>query len=488
MIYGAGIALGRLAGFIMLPIYTRFLTPADYGILELLSITVDVLGTIAAAGLSSAVFKFYADADTQRDKDTVVTTAWIALTVLTGLMAALGMLAAPWLTRVALGPGGRPEYFRLFFLIYLFQTVESIPLLYLRARNRSVAFTAANVAKLVLTLGLNIYFVVVLQLGVRGVLYSGVIAGGVSCTALSIYLVHSAGARVSRDWIRSLVRFGAPMVPWYLGNFVIVFSDRYFLKHFAGTSDVGVYSLAYRFAMLVTMFGFRPFFLVWGPQRFEIIKRPDGVAITRRVFCYMNLILGSAALLIALFSGEIIRIMAAPSFHAAARLVPILVGAQVLYHLVAFSNFSMLYAERTNILGRLSGVTAAVVLACNLALIPRFGVLGAALATLLAYGVRFLLVLGAAQRVYRLEYGWGTVARTYLCLLLALAVKLAVPIGGLVASLAMSTALALFTAGLLYVWVLDDSERAYVRSLPRVVRERARGLSGRRSGRGVRRS
>ena len=60
-IYGAGIVLGKLASFIMLPVYTRYLTPADYGVLELLSMTIDVIGMIAGIGIGSAVFKFYAD-------------------------------------------------------------------------------------------------------------------------------------------------------------------------------------------------------------------------------------------------------------------------------------------------------------------------------------------------------------------------------------------------------------------------------------------
>lgn len=156
LIYGAGIVVGRLAGFLMLPIYTRFLTLSDYGILELLTTTVDFVGTIAAMGVAGAVFKFYVDEETEAGKHTVVSTAAIGLVTTTLVACSLGEAFSPFLSTTVLGQDGHALYFQLFFATHVFQTAENIPLLYLRARGRAVAFVAISVLRLLLALALNI--------------------------------------------------------------------------------------------------------------------------------------------------------------------------------------------------------------------------------------------------------------------------------------------------------------------------------------------
>lgn len=474
LIYGVGIVVGRLAGFLMLPIYTRFLTPSDYGVLELLTTTVDFVGTIAAMGIAAAVFKFYADEETEAGKRAIVSSAEIGLMGLTLVACLFGEVFSPFLSNTVLGTAGDPLYFRIIFLTHLFQTGETIPLLYLRARNRSGAFVAISIGRLLLSLSLNIYFVVVLRLGLVGVLYSSLITSAVSVTGLTAWLFRETGPRFDVARFRPMLRFGAPMVFWFLGSFVVVFSDRYFLKHFTDTASVGIYSLAYRFGLLITAFGFRPFHLVWGPQRFEIAKRPDGAATIRRVFGYVNLLLGLVAVTVALFADEVIRIMADPSFHAAAALVPALLGAQILLHLVAFPNLSILLTERTRVMGALAVASAGVVLLLNFVLIPPFGVWGAALATLGGYAMRFAFVYIAGQRIHPYEYGWARIARYYLLFGSVVAAHVWLSPPGIVGSMAVSGLLALICSVIVYLGVLTAGERAFIRDI--VARPFARRL------------
>lgn len=476
--YGAGIAVGRLAGFIMLPIYTSYLTESDYGTLELLSLTVDFLGTIAAAGVLAGVYKFYADAETDADRHALISTSTLTLSGLMALLAVGGYHASPALSALVLRDIGDPLYFRLFFLIHFLQTVELVPLLYLRVRDRSTAFAATNVARLLVSLSLNIYFVVVLRLGVLGVLYSSVITGFLFASGLALHQFRHTGVRFATAVAGRLIRFGAPIVPWTLSNFLIVFSDRYFLKNFTGDAAVGVYALAYRFSMLMNAFGFQPFDLVWGPRRFEVVKRPDGIETIRRVFGYFTIGLGYLALLIALFSGDVIRVMARQTgFHDAGAIVPILVLAQIFYYQASFPNLSMLVTERTKVMGALSLVPAAIVLGLNALLIPRYGIYGAACATLLAYALRFVVVWAVAQRIRRFEYGWGRVGGTYLLLAAPMAIELSVPVQGIVPSLLLGCGLAIAAAAALYALILDGDERAHVRAAPGALLRRLRARS-----------
>lgn len=467
LIYGVGTLASKLASFIMLPVYTRFLTPADYGVLELLSMTIEVIGTIAGIGLASSIFKFYAEYQTKGEENQVISTAALAALAIALATAGLGLLASPALTRLVFdhGIGSDPLYFRLFFLIYLAQTAEMVPLMLLRARHESVGFVVASVGKLLAMLTLNIVFVVHLRMGVLGVLVGNLTVSAVSATALMGYTLWRTGLNFSRKKFAAMTRFGYPMVFWLLSNFVLVFSDRYFLNHYRGPSVVGIYSLAYKFAFVLTAFAFTPFWMVWEPQRFALARGERAGEVYARVFTYLNAALGSAALVMGLFVLDLLRVMAAPAFMPAYRLVPLILAAQVIYHWTAFCNFGLFLRDRTRVLARLSLVTVASVLVLNLALIPRYGVWGAAGATFLGYVIRFLAVYIPGQRAYHVHYHWRTIAKLYLILGTAMAARLVAPLMSVVPSVAFSAVLALLAGAAVYLRVLTASDRAWLRRM-----------------------
>ncbi|HEX8243574.1 MAG TPA: oligosaccharide flippase family protein, partial [Longimicrobium sp.] len=411
LVYGAGILLGKLASFIMLPVYTRYLTPADYGVLELLSTTIDLIGIVAGMGLAAGVFKFHADADTPREKDRVISTVALGGGVLTLLTALLGVLASPLLARLVLRDPAGAVYFRLFFAIYLVQSLNGVGFMLLRLQQRSVLFVTLNAAKLVAALSLNIAFVVWLGMGVRGVLYSTLICSGALSLLLTAYTFRQVGFGFSAAVMRRLYRFGSPVVFWGLGSFVLTFSDRYFLNYFGGSAQVGVYSLAYKFGFLMATFASMPVMQAWEPQRFVVARRPDGPALLRDVFFYLSLALGLAGLVITLFVGDVLAVMAAPGFRAAAGVVPLILLAIVFQEWATYCNLGLFMAERTRLYGWSGVIGVVAVTALNLLLIPRYGMWGAAWATLGAYALRFAAVYLFAQRAHPIDFGWGRVLR-----------------------------------------------------------------------------
>ena len=136
-IYLAGVLANRAAGFVMLPIYTAYLTTSDYGVLEVLMLTVDLIGTIGAIGLSSGVFKFHAEYDRSEEQNSVLSTAAFGVAGLTFLVCAVGYAFSGPLSELVLGEDGRPLYFKMFFAIYLVQQLEVVPLLLLRIRDKA---------------------------------------------------------------------------------------------------------------------------------------------------------------------------------------------------------------------------------------------------------------------------------------------------------------------------------------------------------------
>jgi O-antigen/teichoic acid export membrane protein len=461
LVYGVGVIAGKLVSFIMLPVYTRYLTTADYGVLELLSTTIDVIGMLAGLGLAAGVFKHYAEAQAGAERRELISTVTIATTALSLIVAVVGIAASPALTRLLFGPSVTSEYFRLFFLIYFFQSISSLALILLQAEERSRLFVMLSVVNLFVMLALTIWFVVKLHLGIRGVLLGNLIAIASMSAGLAIYVVGRVGIHFSRERFVSLARFGVPIALWTIGSFVLTFSDRYFLNHYWGPSAVGIYSLAYKFSFLLSAFAVAPFSQIWEPRRFAIAGQPEAREIYRRMFLYLNLALFGGSVIIILFIRDVLAIMVAPAFLPAYRLVPLLLVVTIIQQWTAYCNFGLFLKNATSLYAwsGVVGVIAALLL--NTLLIPHYGMFGAAWATVAAYAVRFVPVYLLAQAKYRIDYPWLKIAGLGLILAAVWEVRNFADVLPVPLSLAISVVLGLLTILLIYSRMLDNDEKAF---------------------------
>jgi len=328
IIYGVGMLLGKIVSFIMLPIYTRYLTPADYGVLELLTITTDVISIIVGIGLAATVMRFYAKYDSQEEKNKVVSTALILISVPSLAMNLACVLLSDKFSVLVFGSADYTFYFQLSFILIFLQVGLEIPFVLIRLKDNSLLFVLANASKLIMQLSLNIYFVVILNAGVAGVLYSSLIASLLISSFLIFYTVRSVGCAFSFQRSVEMLRFSYPLIFWSLGSFILTFSDRYFLNIYSDLRTVGIYSLAYKFGFLLVAL-VAPFSLIWEPKRFEIAKQFDGFLIYKKVFMYLNIVLFIISLLISVFIKDILMLMSDPSFWEAYRLVPIILIAYI---------------------------------------------------------------------------------------------------------------------------------------------------------------
>jgi O-antigen/teichoic acid export membrane protein len=470
LVYTAGMMLGKVASFIMLPVYTRYLTTADYGVLELLGMTIDVIGMIAGVGLVTAVFKFYSAEDDPAAKRAVMSTASIGVVALAVLTTLLGLALSPVISQLVFGSTKNTRYLQLYFVIYLLQNIEYVPLLLIRAENRAVLFVTANTLKLAGMLFLNILFVVHFRMGVRGVLMSNVIASTVSASLLLMYLVQRVGVTFSTDKFRRMLDFGKPLILWWIGSFVLVFSDRYFLNYYADTSTVGIYSLAYKFAFLLNTLAYAPFEIIWTSERFEIAKRPDAGVLYSRIFLYVNVILGGVALGICVFIKDALTLMSAPAFRPAYRVVPLLIAAQILFTWAGYWNLGIYITGKTKAMANAAIGLVPLTLLLNFLLIPRFGMYGAASATFIAYATRFVWIYHRAQAFYPIPYKWTEMLKLYGTLVAAAAARFFYQPASLYVSLVWSAALLILAAAIIYARVLQPDDRSAFKSLMRRVR------------------
>ena len=406
-IYGIGNLLSRAVAFLMLPLYTRYLTPTDYGILELIDVTSGMIGIVIGLGLDTAVSRFYYESEDEGDRRAVISTAyWLAGGVaITGALFA-ALFSVP-IAKLVLNSAADSRLFLVSFGSLALSIIMELNLLYLRLHYKSVVFNAISIISLVLGVSLNIVFIVFFHWGVFGILMTSVVTRLLIAVPLTSWVLLRSGIGFHRGLARQMIRFGAPLIPSTLGTTLVNYSDRYFLKHFATIADAGIWGLANKLGTSIHMLITSPFIMTFVPRRFEIAQRPDAKATYGRVSEFFFLGLLTSGLLVAVFADEILRVMTTPPFFRAAGLVPLVVLAMVFYGMRYHFEFGILYMKKTHHYAIINVATAILHIGLNLVLVRAHGVWGAAWAAVTAMVFNTTATYVAGQRLYPIPFAIG---------------------------------------------------------------------------------
>jgi O-antigen/teichoic acid export membrane protein len=418
IIYGLSIAVNNFVGLLLIPVYTRYLTPGDYGVMEVVNTTGSVLGLIIGMGLTTALLRSYFSCENEEGKRAAVSTVLVFLTVTSVLLVlALQIVAGP-LSSLIFHSSEYTTYFRVVSLSIFFNTGIGIALTVLRAKSQPTKYAMASIAQFILSVILNLVFVAVLHRGVMGVLYAGLGTAVCIYALLMTNLVRQVWVRPSGQQLKTMLAFGLPLIPAQLGGLMLVMADRYILQMLSTTDQVGLYSLGYKFGMVIQGLLVSPIQLAWLPFLFETARRTNARETYRQVFTYFLLIVLFVALLISTLAKEVLMVVATPAFQDAYKVIPLVALSYVLYGCY-FQLATGIYVEgKTKHMAMLIGGAAVLNVVLNFALIPEYGIMGSAVATLIGYA---LLPLGAyliSQRYYRVDYEWSRVIKICLAVMI----------------------------------------------------------------------
>jgi O-antigen/teichoic acid export membrane protein len=405
-VYGIGGIVSRVLAVFLLPLYTRYLDTADLGAVGLIVALSAVLVTILRAGISSAFFRFYFDSKDAAHRLLVVRTSfWFTMASATVGLAAGILLAEPIANLLGLDD---PNLVRAGFVgIWAQMNYEQLTSLF-RAEERSTAFVIASLANIGVTIAATLLLVVVWEKGALGVIVGNF--AGTLVVYLALLAVHreQLGLQFSRPLLREMNRFGIPLVPAALALIVVNFSDRFFLVHLTSLAEVGLYEIGVRIssAMVLLLTAFR---MAWPAFAYSIEDDEEAKRTYAFVLTYLVVIASWLALGLGLLAPWLVRLLTQPDFYAGERVVAPLAFGSVAYAAYIVMAIGVGRAKRTQFNWVITGVAAAVNVGLNLLLIPPYGIMGAAVATVVAYVVMFLGMTWYAQRVFPTPYQWRRV-------------------------------------------------------------------------------
>jgi O-antigen/teichoic acid export membrane protein len=409
-IYALGDIIRNLTSIIMLPIYTSFLTPEDYGVIELLSMLLDFVSIVLGVRVGEAIFRFFCNAENENQKRRVISTALILVVVLNALGVLLVAAFSDQLSVIIFGGIEFSHFIALFTLVLVMQAVIELSLVYIRAIQKPWLFISVSVGRLMIQLTLNIYFVVVKDMHVEGVIYSAIIANFVICLLLLVYVIGRNGLGFSTQLAKEMTFFSFPLMLASIGSFYLTFGDRYFLRLYSGVSEVGIYSLGYKFGFMLLMVTWLPFERIWDTQRYEIYNsdNPDKNTTYAKFFIYISSLIMFVALGIALFVKDLLVIISDPAFHSAAMVVPLVLLAYILQAWTSFCGFGLLIKKKTKHFTYGAIVAVVIISAAYFTLIPLYASIGAAAATVIGFLARLLWIQYHSNKAYSMNLPWGT--------------------------------------------------------------------------------
>jgi O-antigen/teichoic acid export membrane protein len=417
-VYGLSSILGRFINFLLVPLYTNFLLPSEYGVIATLYSYIAFVAILYGFGMEAAFMRYVASLEIGDEKQNFSTPhIFLALSSLL-LSATLHVAASPVAALIDLGPH-HADLVRYAAWILCLDTLAIIPYASLRMKNRALTFALIRLGSIVLNVLLFVALVVGMGLRAEGVLAANLGASALTVVVLLPHTLRQLTHRLSLPLFRQLLKFGLPYVPAGLAAIAMQVIDRPILKALTNDATVGIYQANYRlgiFMMLVVgMFDYawRPFFL-------QHAREPDARTLFSRVFTYFSVFALGLFLLVSMVVPDLVRIRIAgsyffhPDYWAGTHIVPWILLGYVFNG--AYVNFVIgVYLEKkTKYVPLVTGAGALSNVAANLLLVPSLGMLGAAIATLVSYVVIAAGIYAASQRLYRVDYEWPKILKVAL--------------------------------------------------------------------------
>ncbi|MGB0683908.1 MAG: lipopolysaccharide biosynthesis protein [Magnetovibrionaceae bacterium] len=400
-IFASALALSKGVSFLMVPITTRYLSPEDFGRLDILQTLADVVSLFIAFGLADTLFRYAGAAHSEEDRKASAANIFSIALVIGAVALILGQIGAPVVAGLLPGNVSLSDV-RLILGSLAYSGIILVPLGWLRMQDRTWAYFAGSAGRTVAQAGLAATLLS-LGFGVTGFLVAGFLTATVLAVVVSVLMIRDVGLRF--DWLKNplYAAYGAPLVLAGLAGFVLGSLDRWILAGSVGAAQMADYALAAKFG-LMTAIAIQPFDMYWLPKRFQVLKAENGEKRAARMALFGVGVACLAACGVALAGPVVLKLITPDVYHGAAQYVPWLALLAALHATTTLLNLGCLTGDSSRRLMIVDGGAAAVALVGYLTLIPGFGAWGAIVATGLALSLRLITTVVWAQRAHSLPY------------------------------------------------------------------------------------
>jgi O-antigen/teichoic acid export membrane protein len=406
-VYGSANFGIRGLNFLLIVLYAHYLQPYDYGVVYMAEIVASFVVIFSGLSIDNALQRLYFqhlhDAEELHSYlGSAIRFGLIWMVIFLGLVVTLGSSV-----QAHLSPRASVPFFP--YVVMAIATATGIQgvqfrLAVYQASSRPRSYASLSFALFILTAACCVYGVVIRRNGAIGMLAGKLVAAAI----IFVFAVWSMRAFLAAPfqwkYVRESLSFGLPLIPHLVMASGLVVADRFIVEHYRGLTEVGIYSLAYTFGMVMFLVT-QSLSQAWLPMFFELASgNVENRELLGRICSGLAIFLVALACLGILLSPLFVHLSLDYRYRAAARVVPLVVMGYLFHALFSLFDLSILHAKRTASVFLISLLAFTVNLALNFAMIPRWGMYGAAWATTIAYGVEAAAAFFLAQSFFTLPY------------------------------------------------------------------------------------
>ena len=383
-IYGLSSVVGRLLNYLLVPIYTRYFLPAEYGVVTELYAYVAFLVVMLTYGMETAFFRFSKKEETAKVYSTTLISLLISSVVFVGLIFLNSSAISQWL-----GYANHPEYIQFFALIIGMDAVASISFAKLREQDKAMRFAFIRIVNIMVNIGLNLYFIVYQEYGIAYIFIANLVASVITLLMLSPQMISSSWVFDKKLWKKMMI-YALPLLIAGLAGMTNETIDRILLKHLLpntdmAASELGLYGAFYKLSIIMILF-IQTFRFAAEPFFFAQEKEGNSRKIYADVMKYFTIIMAIIFLGVTIFY-DVIKGFLGSEYHDERGFLVVSILLLANLFLGIYYNLSIWYklTEKTKYGAYLSIFGAIITLSLNFTLIPVLGFVGCAWATLVCY-------------------------------------------------------------------------------------------------------
>ncbi|HZU78010.1 MAG TPA: lipopolysaccharide biosynthesis protein, partial [Dehalococcoidia bacterium] len=408
--YQVADVVSKFIAVLLLPVYTRYIDPAGYGVVELLGNGVIFISILVRFGMIEAFLRYYfSDQDPAR-RDALVRRTFVFLAIATTIAAAALASASAPLSKLVLSHRDVKTFLVAVLGLWAFTNLELAYAL-LRVDERVRAYAAASLINVAITIPASVVLVVGFRDGARGLLLGNYGASTAVLIGLWWTMRHRLAPRraIGVERLGQLLRFGLPTVPAEASVYALSIVDRYYVYHDRSPQLAGLYSIAIKLAGLVA-FIVRAFQYAWPPLAYSVASDAQARRLYGLVTTYYALLSGWTVAGLTLLGRWVLRLLAAHSYYGGYRALPWIALGWAMYGLwVVF----LVIAGRAKVTTRnfpaaFAGLAANVILL--VLLVPSLGIAGAGIALCGAYAVMLTVMHLLTRAAFRVAFEWRRLA------------------------------------------------------------------------------
>lgn len=421
VIYGFSNVVARFINYLLVPFHTDVFSTSRYSIVSLVYAAITFLNVILQMGMESAYLRY---AEDRKEASNIFKTIQLSLLGVSTIAVAILWLMMPVaLSAMNLDSSTSGIYIMMLGILW-FDTLAIVPFAELRLVRKSIQFAILKTLHVIINVGLNFYLILALDFGIEAVFIANLVASVIITGLIWAVTADLWKGEWSQKWVGTIFRFGLPFIPAGLGHATNEMLDRFLLNSMdpavaeklygSGITPedvVGIYSACYKLAVFMLLI-VQMYRMAWQPFFMRHSRDEDSAKLFSRAFVYFNAFAALAYLVVALFREQIVAIevpvlnatLINSDYWLGLEIVPLLLLAY--WFQGWYINFSsgIFIKEKTSVLYKITLLGAGITLATNLALIPYFGMMGSAAATLASYGVMAFVLGVYSKRVMEVKY------------------------------------------------------------------------------------